>query len=138
MPWIYSFHAWGEEFRPSQIDFAFTRAHDSGNVGTSGRYRNEIIPFGFADFNVPPTVPNEERTRYLVNILLPLMPELIRAGATDCYMDIGRFYSSQCNEAYSEEDLSLLASVGCRLHYSAYQVSEEEEMELQKKYEQFE
>jgi hypothetical protein len=137
LPWNISFHAWGEQFRPSQIDFTFTEAHDPGVAGKLGRYRDQPVLYGQAVIGVPHHVPNKERIRYIVGVALPLLPELKRAGATEWYLDIARYYSSQCNEEYSTEELALIAQLQCPLLYSAYSVSEEEELELESKWETF-
>lgn len=130
MPWILSFHAFGTQFRPSQIDYPFTTSMDPGTIGNEGRYRGKPIPYGSIVINVPRQIPNNKRIEYLVRTVLPLMAELKLAGATDWYINIGRFYSGQCNEAFSTEELKLLASMDCPLHYSAYKVSKKRESEL--------
>jgi hypothetical protein len=137
MPWVVSFHIWGEQFKPSQIDFAFSDAHDPGIIGQSGKYRGQSVPYGSATVRVPSHIPNEERIRYIVTAALPLLPKLEQAGATDWHLDIGRFYSTQCNEEYSAEELALMSQLRCPLDYSAYQVSEEEEVELISRMETF-
>ena len=35
MPWRITFHAFGDQFRPSKIRFPFTEAIDSGTIGSS-------------------------------------------------------------------------------------------------------
>jgi hypothetical protein len=130
MPWVISFHAWGEQFYPSKINYSFSEAHDVGMFGTWGRYKNQSAPYGSAVIRVPPNIPNEERIAYLVNMVLPLMPYIIQAGGTFCKLDIGRYYSTQCNEELSAKEIALIARLGCPLTYSAYQVSEEEELKM--------
>lgn len=137
MPWNVSFQVWGEQFKPSLVDFAFTESHDPGAMGKMGRYRGLPIPYGSANILVPSHIPNAERIRYIVEIALRLLPDLQRAGATEWHVNIGRFYSTQCNEEYSVEELSLLAQLGCPLLYSAYLVSEEEESVLKQDMETF-
>jgi hypothetical protein len=70
----------------------------------------------------------------LVKLVQPLLPEIRRAGATEWSLDIARYYSTQCNEAYTSEELELLASLKCPLIYSAYKISEEEEDDLKEKW----
>ena len=132
MPWIVSFHADGTQFRPSQINYPFTTSIEPGTIGKEGRYRDKPVPYGSIVIDVPRQIPNDKRIKYIVRTVLPLVPELKRAGASDWYLNIGRFYSSQCNEAFSTEELKLLASLDCPLHYSAYKVSKKRECELEK------
>ena len=132
MPWQISFHAKGNQFRPSDIDFAFSKAIDTGTIGKNGYYLNKPIPYGSIVIEVPREIPNAERISYLVKLVQPLIPEIKQAGATEWYLDIARYYSNQCNEDYSSEEMALMASLNCPLYYSAYKVSEEEEKELEK------
>lgn len=138
MPWLISFHIWGEQFMPSSVDFQFTEFYDAGSIRDRGRYRGLPSPNGAAYIEVPSHIPNLERIKYIVETVLPILPELRRAGATDFKLDIGRFYSTQCNEELSAEQIALIAQLNCPLTYSAYQVEEAEEMELAKEYETFE
>jgi hypothetical protein len=124
MPWSISFQVRGKQFKPSLVEFTFTESHDCGEIGKAGRYRGQPMPYGSANIHVPSYIPHEERIIYIVNIALRLLPELQRAGATEWHVDIGRFYSTQCNEEYSPEEISLLAQLKCPLLYSAYLVSE--------------
>ena len=131
MPLQITFHASGDQFRPSKIRFPFTEAIDPGTIGKEGRYRDKPIPYGFILIEVPRQVPNAERIKYLVQLVQPLIPELKQAGATDWHLNIGRFYSTQCNEAFSSDNLALMASLNCPLNYSAYKVSKKRERELE-------
>ena len=137
MPWDISFHIMGEQFRPSQMTFAFTEAQDPGEEGVLGRYRGTPIPYGWAIIRVPSNIPNQDRIEYLHAAVLPLLPELAQAGATDWTLDIGRYYSTQCNEELTADQLTLIAQLRCSLTYSAYQVTEVEELELERKLETF-
>jgi hypothetical protein len=137
MPWDISFDAWGLQFYPSRINFSFSEAHDTGMVITKGRHKNQPANYGSAVIQVPPNIPNEERITYLVNIVLPIMPDILKAGATDCKLDIARYYSTQCNEELTADEIALIARLRCPLTYSAYQGSEEEELEMQAKLEDY-
>jgi hypothetical protein len=133
MPWQVSFHASGDSFTPSRIDFPFSESNDPGEMGTSGRYLNKPIPNGYIRIDVPKEILNGERIKYLVHNILPIISDILKFGATNYYLDIARYYSSQCNESYSTEELALLAQLNCPVNYSAYQVSESEEKALAEK-----
>ena len=135
MPYRVSFEMWGEGFRPSRVPFRFTDQHDPGAIGTVGRYRGEPLPYGSASYVVPSSVPNADRIKHLVQIIEPLLAGIRDAGATDWHISIGRYYSSQCNEAYSFEELQLIARLRCGFTYSAYSVTEEDEAEWKRKLE---
>ena len=137
MPWCVSFEIWGEEFHPSKVPFQFTEQHDPGVIGTCGRYRGQPVPYGSASYVVPPSVPNDKRIAHIVQTIEPLLDNIRAAGATEWHINIGRFYYAQCNEEYSLEELQLISRLGCGFIYSAYNVTEEEEKELQRKYEGF-
>ncbi len=137
MPWCVSFEIWGEEFHPSKVPFRFTKQHDPGVIGTIGRYRGQPVPYGSASYVVPPSVPNDKRIVHIVQSIEPVLDDIRAAGATKWHISIGRFYYAQCNEEYSLEELQLIARLGCGFIYSAYNVTEEEEKELERKYEDF-
>ena len=137
MPWCVSFEIWGEEFSPSRVPFGFTEQHDPGVIGTRGRYRGQPVPYGSASYVVPPSVPNGERIKHIVRAMEPILPLIRQAGASKWHISIGRFYHGQCNEEYSLEELHLIARLGCGFIYSAYNVTEAEERELEQKYEDF-
>jgi hypothetical protein len=135
MPYRVSFEMWGKGFRPSRVPFRFTEQHDPGAIGTVGRYRGEPLPYGSASYVVPASVPNTDRIKHAVQIIEPLLAGIRDAGATDWHISIGRYYSSQCNEAYSLEELQLIARLRCGFTYSAYSVTEEDEAEWKRKLE---
>lgn len=126
MPWRVSFEIWGEEFRPSRVPLQFAEQHDPG-----------AMPYGSASYVVPPSVPNTDRIKHVVQVIEPVLAQIRAAGATDWHISIGRFYYGQCNEEYSLEELQLITRLGCGFIYSAYSVSEDEERELEQKYETF-
>jgi hypothetical protein len=128
------FVASGEQFRPSEINFAFSKSIDVGMIGQEGAYKNQPVPNGLIVIEIPRQIPPKERLSYLVKTVKPLLPELKRAGATRLELDIARFYSTQCNEEYTSEELALMASLDCPFNYSAYKVSKKEESELEEKY----
>ena len=138
MPWIIDFYATGEQFRPSEINYPFTRSTDAGTIQQEGRYRDKPIPYGSITIEVPKHIPNQDRITYIVKTAQELLPDLIRVGATNWRLNIGRFYSSQCNESYTNEELKLIASLNCPLFYSAYKVSKKEERKLEEEYGGFE
>lgn len=135
MPWIISFHAKGEFFRPSNVDFPFTESFDYGDVVDRGRHRNEPKPHGYAVIEVPTSIPNEKRLTYIATLVLSLLPRLKQAGMETGYVNIGRYYSTQCNEEYTAEEIALLAQLNCPLIYSAYAVSEDDEEKLRQELE---
>jgi hypothetical protein len=137
MPWCVSFEVCDEAFHPSKVPFQFTEQHDSGVIGTRGRYRGQPVPYGSASFVVPRSVPNDKRIAHIVQTIEPLLDNIRAAGATKWHISIGRFYYAQCNEEYSLEELQLISRLGCGFIYSAYNVTEEEEKELERKYEDF-
>lgn len=138
MAWVIAFHVSGEKFQPITVNYTFTRSFDAGTIQKEGRYQDQPMPYGSATIIAPKEIPNQERISYIVKTAQVLLPELIKAGATEWYVDIGRFYSNQCNESYSNEQLALLATLKCHVNYSAYRVSKKEEQELKKKYGGFE
>lgn len=134
MPWIIEFYATGDHFKPGEVNYAFTRSMDAGTIQQEGYYQNKPVPYGFITIEAPKHLPNGERIAYVVKEAQTLLPDLIRAGATEWRLNIGRFYSAQCNEAYTSEELTLISSLHCPLYYSAYKVSKKEEKELEEKY----
>jgi len=137
MPWRISIEIWGEDFRPSRVPFTFTEQHDPNVVGAVSRYTGKPIDYGSASYEAPPEIRTGDRIRHIVETIEPLLPAIRAAGATEWHISIDRFYYAQCNEEYSLEQLQMIARLGCGFTYSAYSVSEDEERELQQKYEKF-
>ena len=75
--------------------------------------------------------------RHIVETIEPVLPAIREAGASQWHVSIGRYYYAQCNEEYSLEELQLITRLGCGFTYSAYTVSEDEEREMEHKYEKF-
>lgn len=134
MPWRLSFEIWGENFHPSRVPFEFTKEHDPGVIGTRGRYRDLPIPYGSATYEVPRSVPEPERILHISETFHPLLASLKESGATRWHISIGRYYWGQCNEDYSLEELQAVTRLECGFIYSAYEVSQEEELELEREY----
>jgi len=133
MRWIVSFEMWGEDFHPSKVSFAFTKQHDPGIIGTRGRYRGQPVPYGSASYQVPASVRNADRIKYIVETIEPVLPAIRAAGCTDWHISIGRFYYAQCNEEYSLKELQMITRLGCGFIYSAYTITEDEEREMEQK-----
>jgi len=136
MPWHISIHIQGPEFRPSQVPFRFTEQHDPGVIGKVGRYRGQAVPYGSASYVVPSSVSSADSIKYLVNKIEPVLDSIRAAGATDWHISIGRYYHAQCNEEYSPEELRLIARLECGFIYSAYEVSEAKEREMERRCEE--
>lgn len=126
MSWSVAFHAWGEHFMPGRVAYTFTEAHDRGAIGIIGHDRGQPRPYGSATIEVPEDIPRGACIKYLVEQALPLLPSLVEAGATEWHVSIGRFYTAQCNEELTAQELALLVKLDCPLCYSAYDVREEE------------
>lgn len=135
MPSRISFEAWGEKFSPNRVPFKFTEQHDPGAMGTVGRYRGQPVPYGSASYVVPPSIPNADRIRHVVQTIEPILAAIRAAGATKWHISIARYYYAQCNEEYLLEELQLITRLECGFIYSAYSVTEEEERALERKYE---
>jgi hypothetical protein len=136
MPWHISIQIQGPEFRPSQVHFRFTEQQDPGVIGKFGRYRGQPVPYGSADFVVPSSVSRAQGITYLVHTIEPVLDAIRAAGATDWHISIDRYYHAQCNEEYSLEELKLIARLGCGFIYSAHEVSEAKEREMERKFEE--
>ena len=128
--WRISFEIWGESFFPSRVPFGFTASHDPGSIGTCGRYRGVPTPYGSAHYEVPATIDRKMAFMHLVDEFEPLLQVLKENGAERWNVSIGRYYFSQCNEEYSLEELVLISRLQCGFAYSAYMITEQEELEL--------
>jgi hypothetical protein len=134
MPWIIDFFATGDNFKPSQVNYPFTRSIDAGTLELTGRNKNNPAPYGSIVIQVPKHIPNQERITYITTTAHAILPDIIHAGATEWEINVGRFYNTQCNEELSSEQLAQLASLNCPFLYSAYKVSKREEKRLEKEY----
>jgi hypothetical protein len=95
MTWKATFLAGGVQFKPSQINYAFTTAHDSGVIEKSGPYAGEPNPGGSISIAVPDRIPQEKIIAYIVKVVRPLLPKLREAGADDdMCLYITRYHSA--------------------------------------------
>lgn len=105
-----TFSATGDHFTPSKVNAPFSNAHDPGEVGRFGRYRGIPDPLGHASFDAPEEEP--EKISYIHRIVVPLLPELRRAGAEDFSLRIT--YSSDSGSiGFSREEIKMLAELQC-------------------------
>jgi hypothetical protein len=120
----------GANFFPSRVPFQFTKAWDPlTRPVTRGPHKGEFYPWGEANFAVPPTAPTVNRLKFLADIMAPLLPTLREHGAESWTVWIVRYYSAQCNESWTSDEISALARLNCNVCYSAYTVSDAEEEE---------
>lgn len=110
---LISFSASGESFKPSAIDKPFSQSEDSGSIGKKGRYKGNPVPEGFASFSVPETELNG--IKYLHDLVIPLIPDLHKAGATDFSIHITYHCEDQCALGFSSEEIQMLSDFDCTI-----------------------
>ena len=115
-----SFHAQGEAFRPSRVSFAWTEAHDPGVIGEIGRYKGVPTPYGSSSYKVPEEIALEDGIAHLHRMIIPVLPEILAAGATDTWLSGGYFYEDQCNLSFSAEELTMLKDFRTHFDVSCY------------------
>jgi len=108
-----SFVASGSNFRPSTLRAPFSQSEEPGAIGISGRYRGMPVPEGSASLRVPET--EQDGIRYLCHLVLPLMPSLRCAGATDFFVHITYSYKQQCSLGFDSQEMQMLAELGCEV-----------------------
>lgn len=108
-----SFVAVGQAFRPSTVEAAFSEREDPGEMGKRGRYRGVPVPVGSATFCVPES--ESEGIRYLHETVVPLLPVLRAAGATEFFIHITYHHDGQCALGFTAEEMRMLADLGCEV-----------------------
>lgn len=126
---IITFDIWGEFFSPKIVDFKFDDTNERGDIHTIQPFRGKVMNYGSATYVVPLAIIQINPFKHLADTFEPLLPILIKAGATQWNIYVGRIYFEQCNEEISFEDISHIARLKCSLAYSAFKKSYEEELE---------
>lgn len=107
-----TFSAAGDHFTPSKVNAPFSDAHDPGEVGRFGRYRGIPDPLGHASFDAPEEEP--EKIEYIHRIVIPLLPELRKAGAEDFWLRI-TYHSDSGSIGFSREEIKMIAELQCEV-----------------------
>jgi hypothetical protein len=115
-----SFHAQGESYFPTRVAFPWSEAHDPGIVGTVGRYKGVATPYGSSSYDVPAEIGIENYIAHLHKMIIPVIPEIRSAGATDTWLSAGYFYKDQCNFSFSAEELAMLTDFKTHFNVSCY------------------
>jgi hypothetical protein len=128
MSWRISFHIIGDTFDPRKINVAFDEQNLATDIAKSGRLAGQVYGYGSAFYTVPKAIPRLQKFKHLADLFEPLLAQLQQQGADNWWIDIGRLYSQQCNEELGIEELMQITRLKCSLAYSAYAVTEAEEM----------
>jgi hypothetical protein len=129
MSWIITFNIIGDMFDPNKINVDFNKKNLPSDIANSGRFKGEQYGYGSALYIVPKEIPRLKSFKHLADIFEPQIEELKKHGAENWWIEIGRFYTHQCNEELDYEEIKQISRLKCSLSYSAYSVSEEEENE---------
>jgi hypothetical protein len=117
---------WGETFSPKEVEreveIAFERKNEPGDIASSGRYRDKPLPYGSATLVVREggergvLIPFES-----IRFLGKNLDRFKKAGATDIVLDVVVAYGGQCNLEMSAKLLNALASLHIPLTISCYE-----------------
>jgi hypothetical protein len=122
-PWRkFSFQASGPKFYPGQTGLEFSQSFEPGGVATFGGHRGLVVQFGAALYTVPAELECEPRQSHFAAVLAHLSKvraSLRAAGAVEFVLHMHRTVREACNEEFTQEELQLLASLGCHLFYVA-------------------
>lgn len=128
MSWIITFNVIGDNFDPNKINIEFNQKNLPQDIAESGVFKGKEYGYGSAIYVVPKEITRLEKFKHLADKFEPLLNELKQNGAEDWWIEIGRLYTHQCNEELDYEEIKQIARLKCTLSYSAYSVSEEEEI----------
>src|SRR5690348_6016022 len=95
-----SFHAQGKSYFPGRVAFPWSEAHDPGVIGTIGRYKGVATLYGSSFYEVPGEIGIDDHIAHLHKMIIPVLPKVIAAGATDTWLSAGYFYEEQCNLSF--------------------------------------
>lgn len=126
MSWHITFEIIGKHFDPTKINIAFNKMNLPTDIAQIGRFKGKEYGYGSASYVVPKEFSRVEMFNHLSDLFEPLLEELKKHGAEEWWIDIGRFYTHQCNEELAHDELIQISRLKCSLSYSAYLVPEEE------------
>ena len=123
----------GKHFSPLQVEkttgLSFDEQNESGELGTTGRYKDSPLPYGSAciNFSHPGTTPDLLPADInLINILSKYMTEIRAAGADEITLYVNVYYTAQCNIQLSPELLKILAGLNITIAISAINAEQEQ------------
>ncbi|HMD61964.1 MAG TPA: hypothetical protein VKG78_11055 [Opitutaceae bacterium] len=119
-PFTLSFHARGDQYKPSKIAFGFAYQHDVGDQAKRGRYKGKPYPYGASEIKVPGNLPWSEIIPALIASVAPLLPRIKEEGADDFHVSAAYYFEAQCNLEFNSKELALLASLNCTFCLSCY------------------
>ncbi|WP_291727764.1 hypothetical protein [Bernardetia sp.] len=128
MSWRVTFEIYGEDFKPNEVDFNFSEKNEPNDICRVGRLKGEPYKYGSASYQVPKYIDRDLLFKHLADTFEPMLDELKCAGAESWHIEIDRLYYAQCNEELSPDEITQIARLKCSVSYSAYAVSEEEEI----------
>lgn len=120
------FFASGPQFSPGVVErrtgVRFSRKNECGEMGMTGRYRGQPIPYGSGDFQGPeagldPQVPDE----HFFESVEALARECSAAGATSMRLHLDVEYVDQCNLEWSSAFVSALGRARVAVTISCYE-----------------
>lgn len=120
----------GETFSPKKFNLGFSEATEPGEICKIGKYKNKPNPFGRAvlSFEWKPGEPIEKNwniRKSFIELIKSNLKSFRESGATDIHLYMSVAYDTQCNFAFSAEELREIGDLGIPLLISVYQEDSE-------------
>ena len=119
---------WGSNFQPGQAEqltgLLFTRKNEIGDIATSGRYKNQPLPYASASFGAPDTVAWPDRVLWLAQQWAGHIDLARQCGAEEIHFWVGYYYDTQCNCDLSVEEINAINALSIPYWFSVYQVDD--------------
>jgi len=113
----------GDRFSPSRVALTgvkFKEAHEPGEIGQLGIYRDKPTPYGTATISVAEKSGDWGLLDKILDILENNIDSIREAGAEDVILDCDLFHDEQCNFEFTREQLgriyalNVFFTVSCR------------------------
>ena len=120
---------WGEQFSPKKAEavtgLALSRKNEPGDIGDTGRYRGQPIPYGAASLETPETIGVSRRLTWLLECVAPHVETLRRLGAELVRLHVEVRYQGQCNLEFSPGEVAGIAALRVAFTISCWDCTEE-------------
>jgi hypothetical protein len=109
----------GDNFDPADLikkipDVRIEKIIATGEIGTRGRYKGQLTPYGLCKITTPDSIPVEEKIKWLTAIISRHIETFRANGATDIEFSI-YWTGLQGNMEFTSEQLRGIADLGIPL-----------------------
>ncbi len=121
---IFSVSLMGKQFSPAEVEdktgLQLSEKLEVGEVVKRGRFKEKPSAIGRGTLSAPDHIPYEDRFDWLLGVLSEHINALYKMGAEPIQVDVGCFYTDQCNFELSPQELKALSELKIGINLSCY------------------